>query len=504
MSEEYTLVRDIVANHSERMLNIKKYYPYFKLSEISFSQYKDGKYDILDMGYIMMAVLRFFIEENNFHEKMVSYEEYASFLHEIFVRDFELNIDKTEEKELASYIFEKLKNDGKPFSYEYFDPVLKKKKVIRTKLIDNKIVDDNVVYFLTADAITFYLDTKEIKDESNITIAQVLLSKMISTKNFKGGTEVIVRINNEVSRLISRKNEILNVMAYDVFAGTKMYEDFMENTVKWFEDEQKLFKKNKELVDKALKNCESDEKYYSAMEDIYHLERELSRAMNKHSELLAACMVLQSKTDELVINAKLNRLRPTFDFRKVLSDMVASGDTTNLSMVVAPLLKLGVKKRFSLPVIDNLLNLKMDDEEKAEKVKEGEAVKDFKFADEIEDKRINDNYEIFLDILFEMVLEMESFSLKQYIERLEERLGNRAVFNSDFYSFLVHLCQKKEYEIDKTLEKPDTFLEENICSIFEKKKDYKKYTYLNFILEFTNEPIALGENEILNINIVKR
>lgn len=504
MSEEYTLVRDIVSNHNERMLNIKKYYPYFKLSEISFSQYKDGKFEILDMGYILMAVLRFFIEENNFHEKTVSYDEYAMFLHEIFVRDFELNIDKTEEKELASYIFEKLKNDGKPFSYEYFDPIEKKKKTIRTKLIDNKIVDDSVVYFLTADAITFYLDTKEIKDESNITIAQVLLSKMISTKNFKGGTEVIVRINNEVSRLISRKNEILSVMAYDVFAGTKMYEDFMENTVKWFDDEQKLFKKNKELVDKALKNCESDEKYYSAMEDIYQLERELSRAMNKHSELLAACMALQAKTDELVINAKLNRLRPTFDFRKMLSEMVKDGDTTKLQMVVTPLLKLGVKKSFSFTVIDNLLNMKADDEEKAEKIKEGEYVKDFKFPDEIEDKRINDNYEVFIDILFDMLMELENFTLKQYIAEIDLRLSGKASTNADFYSFLVHLCQKKEYEIDKTLEKPDTFLEEIICSIFEKRKDYKKYTYLAFDLEFMDEPIEILENEILNITIVKR
>ena len=69
MSQEYTLVRDIVSGHNERMHNIKKYYPFFRLSEISFAQYKDGKYEILDMGYILMAVLRFFIEENNFNEK---------------------------------------------------------------------------------------------------------------------------------------------------------------------------------------------------------------------------------------------------------------------------------------------------------------------------------------------------------------------------------------------------------------------------------------------------
>ena len=208
MSEEYTLVRDIVYDHNERMLNIRKYYPFFKLADISLSQYKEGKFAVLDMGYIVMAVLRFFIEENNFREKMVTYNEYMTFMQDVLKRDFELVIEEDEEKELIAYIFDKLKNDGKPFSYEYFDPVSKQRKTVRTKILDNKIVDDNVVYYITSDAIEFYLDTKEIKDESNITIAQVLLTKMISTRNFKGGTEVVSRINNEVSRLISKKNEI--------------------------------------------------------------------------------------------------------------------------------------------------------------------------------------------------------------------------------------------------------------------------------------------------------
>jgi hypothetical protein len=44
--------------------------------DASFDQYKDGKYCALDMGYILMAVLRFFIEENNFKEKDITYNEY--------------------------------------------------------------------------------------------------------------------------------------------------------------------------------------------------------------------------------------------------------------------------------------------------------------------------------------------------------------------------------------------------------------------------------------------
>lgn len=505
MSEEYTLVRDIVCDHNERMLNIKKYYPFFKLSEVSFSQYKEGKYEMLDMGYILMAVLRFFIEENNFHEKPVSYEEYASFMHEVLIRDFELKIQKDEEKELIGYIFDKLKNDGRPFSYEYFDPVGKKKKTIRTRLIDNKIQDDKVMYFITSDAITFYLDTKEIKDESNITIAQVLLTKMISTRNFKGGTEVIVRINNEVGRLIARKNEILNILSYDVFAGIKAYEDFMNHTVRWFDEEQKLFEKNKELVEKALKSCENDEGYYAAMEDIYHLESELNRAMNKHNELLGACTLLQAKTDEIVVSAKLNRIRSTFDFRKMLSELIRMDNVENLELFTKPLFRPAIRKTFSLTLLDNMLTCKTDDKETAEKIRENEYNENFKYEDELEEDRIYEDYSIFITVLFELLIEKEKFSLVEYSKVLAEKCGENVLKHVDFYSFLVHLCQKSTYDMMTTLEKPDTFLEELICRRFEKHKDrQKKYRYLTFELTFNGETIQIEDNEVADIIFERR
>lgn len=494
MSEEYTLVRDIIYDHNERMLNIKKYYPFFKLKELSFSQYKDGRYEILDMGYIMMAVLRFFIEENNFREKTVTYQEYSEFMQNVLRRDFELHIEEGEEKELISYIFDKLKNDGKPFSYEYFNPVTKKKNILRTKIFENKIVDDTIVYFITSDAIEFYLDTKEIKDESNITIAQVLLEKMISTRNFRGGTEVISRINNEVNRLIAKKNEILGVLSYDVFQGIKAYEEFIGTTVQWFEEEQKLFKKNKQLIGQALRAGENDNAYYEAMEDIRLMESELNRAMNKHSELLNACMMLQSKADEMVTKAKFNRLRSSFDFRKVLSDMMDSDKGDKLELFVKPLLRLNTRKTFSLTLLDNLLNLKPDNSEDKEKVNQMEYNENFRYDDEIEEERIAGNYRVFLEELFQMLLKKSVFDLKEYNEVLVEKYGGPVITNADYYSFLVHLCQKSDYDMSEIREKPDTFLEEFMHSMAE-----EKYKYVSFQIEFLDEELMLQGNEVKNI-----
>lgn len=237
------MLNDIVSAHKERILNLKKYYPFFKLTEISFSQFKDGKYAVLDMGYIVMGILRFFIEENNFKEKDVTYPEYLEFITTMIKRDFGLFLSDGENKEIADYIFDKIKNEGKPFDFEYFDPVDKKKKITRIRIIESSIRNNTVWYSISPDAIEFYLDTKEIKDESRINVSQLLLEKMIREKNFKGGIEVVERINEEVNRLQFKKNEIMRILSSDVFAGIEAYEEFVDTGMRWFEEEEKLFKK---------------------------------------------------------------------------------------------------------------------------------------------------------------------------------------------------------------------------------------------------------------------
>lgn len=476
MSQEFVLKRDIVYDHNERMLNIRKYYPYFKLIESTFNQYKEGKYSQLDMGYIMMAVLRFFIEENNFKEKNVTYQEFKDFLAEIIRKDFEVIVADEEESELIGYIFDKMKNDGKPFIYEYFDPSVKQKKSVRVKLIEDKLEGDNVVYSITSDAIEFYLDTKEIKDESTITTSQLLLGKLIASKNFRGGTEVVKRINNEVSRLISKKNEVLSLLSVDIFEGVKVFEEFQSTGIKWFEEEQKLFVKNRELIEKTLRQGEAEGKYHDAMEDIYVLEAELNKAMTRHSDLLNACTSLQIKADEIVETAKFVKLRTTMDFKNTLNKLIEKDRVDILEVMIAPAFGMHPKKLWSLTSIDDMLNCKNDKEEKGEIIKDATEDKAYRYPDELEEERIWNNYAIFLNAIFIMLNEKEEFSLNEYNDYLKETVGDVSR-NGDYYSFMIHLCQKEKYNIEEVLDKPDTFLEENIKKFVEENSKYGKMVF---------------------------
>ncbi|MDD3239396.1 MAG: hypothetical protein PHW47_04775 [Lachnospira sp.] len=466
---------EIISDHRERMLNLKKYYPFFKLIDISFSQYKEGKYEILDMGYILMAILRFFIEENNFKEKDVTYPEYLTFITGVLKRDFGLELTEEENKDIADYIFDKVKNDGKPFDFTYFDPIDKKKRVSRMKIIESQIVDSTVWYSISPDAIEFYLDTKEIKDESKISVQQLLLEKMIQAQNFKGGTEVIERINEEVNRLQLKKNDVLALLSSDVFAGIEAYEEFVDTGMRWFEDEENLFKKNRELIEAALKRMEStadtSESYYRSISDIYNLENQLKVAMNKHGDLLRACTDMQKMTDDAVRRAKLGRLRSHVDFANMLNDMIKIDRADLLADFLRPLFKPNIKKRFPVNSIDNALTQRPARYEKAEMVST-EKPKEIIFEDEVADQRIRDNYIFIMDNLMTCLKRKKQISLKEFNEAMVQAYGSGVMKNADYYAFFVNLCHKNSYMIGGDEMKSEDFIDDILKEHYEGSPEF--------------------------------
>lgn len=498
------MIQEVVDFHYERMQNLKKYYPFFRIKDSSLTQYKEGKYADIDMGYVLMAVLRFFIEENNFNNMEVTYAKYAAFLSLLLERDFGIPSSADETKELIGYIFDKIHNEGKPFYMDYFDPVMRKKNVTRVKLINSQLDGDQVTYTLTSDAIEFYLDTKEIKDESKINIEQLLLEKMIRSRDFKSGVQVVRRINHEVNMLRLRKNEVIQVLSNDVFEGMKAYDSFVKTGMKWFEEEQKLFSKNTELIRKAVEKAElgnvSDgqtDSYVQSLQDIHELEKELLKAIGKHNELLVDCMDLQKKADEMLKTAKLGRLRASFDFKDYESKIRLKQDTNLLKAMIEPLLLPNIRKTWNLASIDELTTYPQNSEEQAEKVEEVETTM-YAYEDEKEDERIRGNFISIARTLFDMLIAKKQFDLISFNRKLEVKYFDEIFKNSDYYSFLVHLCQKKEYRLWEIEKEPDTFLE-GIISDMLRLPENEKYRKLHFEIVMSKE---LSEEMIENIQIV--
>lgn len=238
-----------------------------------------------------------------------------------------------------------------------------------------------------------------------------------------------------------------------------------------------MFNKNKELLEKTLERAKQDS--VQALEEIYRLDMELKKAIQKHSELLSACTELQKRTDEAIEQAKLSRLRTTFDFKEVMSLLMQEDKPELLSLFAEPLFGLNTRKLFSFSVIDDMLLMAPEKTEIAEKIEKNVEVTDYVYEDEIEDKRITGNFRFFIWSLFEALKERESFTLKEWNEALETRLGEELFRNGDYYTFLIHLCQKKEYEVETFMSKPDTFLEGIMAEIM-KEPEFEQYRNYEF------------------------
>ena len=198
MAGRYVLIDEILKNHYERELNLRKFYPFFILQQTGFRSFQEGRFASIDMGYLVMASLGFFIHENSLNEREVSYEIFADFMRELLLRDFPLVFEKNANElgapsayqagkdeedddiaQLIRYFFDRLTNGGKAFSMDFYDPESKSTRTARVRLIDSLVREKDVIYQITEDGIEFYLSTKEMKDESRISTEQLLLEKLI-------------------------------------------------------------------------------------------------------------------------------------------------------------------------------------------------------------------------------------------------------------------------------------------------------------------------------------
>lgn len=495
MAEEYVLIDDIIKNHTERMMSLRKYYPFFVIMDGSFMQFKGGEYKDLDMGYLVLAVLRFFINENSFNDKPVTYKEYETFIRGILKSSFGLEGDLDE---LIRYIFDKLRNSGRAFEMPFFDPVNREMKIARVRLIDSIVKENDVYYTITQEGIELYLSTKEVKDESTITTEQLLLEKLIRSENFKGSIDVIERINIEVSQLQQQRREVMKLLLTDVHAGSKAVDEYMDRISVWFAEERKSFAKNRELVDKAVKKAT-----YSGgtdtIKDVNRLSNMLKLTIENHSMLIADTAELSRFSDEMIRRNRTRSLKNAFDFEGLLRRSIDMDRPDVMAYVVSPFMQLRREKSLPISIIDSVVTSQTDDGLKGEKKEELKADLKYKYEDELLSEEIGRNFaKLFKELLIRLS-RWKKVTLEEYLAILEVKFGDDIYKNRDMYSFLVHLAEKKYYDINEMQESQETFLEEMVIRFM--GEEINEYAGLGFEIEYGQEEIEIkcGEDEVAKL-----
>jgi len=503
MAEEHILINEIMSTQEERMLYLKKYYPFFVLSETSFAQYKDGQYRDLDMGYIIMGLLRFLIEENHFNGRTVKYEEAERFLVRLLPRDFPGVFagagdsdtgSKENLRELARFIFDKIRNDGKPFVFPFYDPESHTRREGFVRLIESVVQDGEVVYSITADGIEFYLSTREVREESNISTEQLLLTKMIRTENFKGGIDVIRRINLEVELLKKERTEVTRLLREDLPRGLERSREYMDRMSKWFELERKSFQKNKQLVDKAAARFASKE--------ITLLETELKKTIESHRMLMEDAVELSRMSGEMMERAKLRSLRPAFDFRETLRQLELQDDPGGMLQVIAPFLLPRRHKSLSINSINKLVEEAVPADEEQEKRQIHKPDLAFEYEDEKLSRMTGKNFAFLFRELLDRIKRWDSLTLEELNAIYETKFGKEVYRNRDYFAFLVHLAKKDRYNMAESFAEPETFLEGYAAELFT-MEEKARFGDLAFRIEYGDGVTELGTGSVRTMRFVK-
>lgn len=472
MKMEYEFIQELEADFIERTSILKKYYPFFKILLDKNRQFKDCKteirnYECLDIGYLILSLMRYLVEENNFKNRGVTYLNIYEYMNTLVDYSYRIILKDEECKELTSMILELLTNGGQPYEYVVKDGRSNKFLVHRVSYIRAEVdaVIGNLNYFITDLGIEFYLETKEMKELNRISIQQVLLEKMVSSSNFKGAREIVNRISNEVSKLHLLKKEVIDMILINPVQGDVMYEEFYKKAMEWFDQEEDYFSKNLKAVEYARDKIISGEQT-GTIREINWLSDELKNASNKYGDLLIEMVDLKNKVDDIRASRKIKVLRNTFDFNVVVSKMIDMDNADDLKYLAQPFLLTRKNKYFDFKRIDELLRFKALDEDVPD-VKEEDELIDYVFDDELELERIKHNHHIYIQCFYHLLQYNINFDLNQYNALLEEKFGPMIFNQGDYFSFLIGLSSRSRYVKDESSEDTSS-LWESIVSYEEK------------------------------------
>lgn len=446
-----------IEDTNSRQMTLRKYYPIFEMHKLNNN--KSSKYKDLDMVSLSLAVLHYMLIEGKLKETGVSFEDLESFLGEYLDKCCNVELDKTDIRELTRYITGKLNNEtGEAFLYTYFDP--KRKSVVNEKVkyikyVPSKINSDEYLYYLTNDGIDFFLQTKEFGEESKVTIYLLLLQQQLKNNDFEGVYNSVVKINAEVLQQIEKKKEISEGLLYAGEEGFKKYIEYCEDVSYKLKEEHDLFattyKMVLEIKDGYIKKAninfsEMKEEEQENIQYLYNTDNELSLTIERHSVLLNE--VVKLKKDVLAIRKEKRRkaFKKSFSFENYLNTVVKSNNVFGLRAVLNPLFNPNIKKDINPYKIDAMFNFNqnktIDDSIKEECM---EVIQEQPISiDKVTEERITKNYRVYMKELLMLIKDRKTVSIIDLSEVLKSKYSAESLIHADFTAFIFSMYEVRE------------------------------------------------------------
>ena len=464
MNKDYIKTMQNTINECDaRMSALRKFKPFFEVDRLNnYSQ----KYKEYDMGVICMAFISFMFYEGKLKSRDLTFDDLNEFLGEIVENFYGQRLESEEIKEFTSYCIDKMGNDGFGYECNHYSPIEKKvdDRGNSVRYIESAFNQktEGFNYYLTTEAIDFFLQTKEFGEESKVTIHLLLLKKLIENSEYESALITLNNVCAEVIKQISMVFDIESVLLYGGKSGYEAYIKYIETGNKRFLDEKVLFAETVQEItnlregyaDKVSKE-ELGEKEMNAMICLDMMDIELKRVVEIHQKLLKTIGMLTKRAGEIQRGNMANLLKVNFNFSIFLDSVAKKNDASILSGFVLPLLNMNIKKTFPLEKIDDmlLLNNIPDAEETITDAIDDEVLEErILFKDELRE-RVIANYAHIFEIIYSQLTDKESIDIEFLIRA--DNVDHNTVLNPDFVSFIVDMKRNTKADVLSKMQKSD-------------------------------------------------
>ena len=458
----YKTLNATLGEAPDRLYSLRKYYPFFEMLKLNITS---QKYENIDMGEVSICLLSFLFYEGKLKSKNITFENISDFLKMLLLELYEEDLNEVDISEFTEYVLNKMQpNDGKGFELSFRTLGDKSKNMLYIKYLTMGTNErSGEKYFsISAEAIDFFLGTKEFGEESKITISLLLLRKLIENNEYDSALLSLVNVNAEVLKQIAKVDDIENALQYGGKSGYKIFNGYIELANKRQKEEQKLFSETIEEIRilredylSKVSKSELGEKEKNAFECLDKMDRELIKTVELHYELLSKIVILIKRSDEIHKNKRRNLLKPNFDFNRFLDRAVEHNDASVLESAIFAFLPINVVKSFNVDRIEDIVTNQTNNKED-DLYTEGDLLdEDFipdRFDKEIKERILN-NYSKLSFMLYKVIQKHGPVTISKLIEISKEHSFTENLINPDFVGFIVDIKSYNQEKIIKDIKK---------------------------------------------------
>lgn len=434
-----------------RMQSLLIFRPLFELAQAK----RYPEYDRVALGF---GVLLFILNNMLMGRNECEHRDVAKFLRQIIQDNYNQFLTEDESLEMAYFFLDALRNNGRPFNYNYYDLESGAENTVKFSLIEmaSYKIHGQVSFRLSNFGLDLLFKTKELYKELHLSISQLYLRQQIEKGVFREAWRTVDDMYVQVKEIHEEINGLKLRIIRNVSQVTiAEYAEIFNRVNEQFRREKEVFRSLRALLEDTFhqyqdKMRSANEDGQSAalaqtMDDLTKVSNKLDVVINEHNSLLHRQLSLSSLMEEAMLESFVNTFRTKINMeREVLDEVIgAQSSLDQVRRIIHPLLRPGAHQFFNImkaldsqfvgEAVENALEAALEwDERELERQADLER----------ELKRQRDaRYRRYIKYCFSPLYEYDEYTLETVLGQLQPAEYAQTVDDREFLSFLIQLHQ---------------------------------------------------------------